>query len=296
MFTYLKNHNPSSIVSLMYRKKPVYDVTNKKSIITNQLISMMTNRPLECTLDSKKIMIAYVDYLCVHNKYRKQGNAPKNIFTHYVKFRNEEKNINVMLFKRESNMTAYVPLTTYYTYGFHIKNWKYTMPTYGNITNILINSQTLDIFFHFFKNMQQHFRCFMSPSLSNLQELVEKELLFIFVLLKNDCPIACYIFRNPYTFYHTSYGNKPSIDCIASYLHDKILDQQIFIDFFYHSVIQIGKKHPFEFLIIENISDNNFIIQNIFKKNKPIIKAPTAYYFYNFAYRPILSTNIFLLN
>ena len=86
-----------------------------------------------------------------------------------------------------------------------------------------------------------------------------------------------------------------SMDLICSFF-DRSINPEIFVYYFYFSTFIIQKNKQFKYFIIENISDNNIIIQNIFKKFFPIIKSPTAYFFYNFAYRPILPHNLFVLN
>jgi len=294
VFSYFQNHPMPCFISLMYKKIPSFDITNKQSIPSNKLISTMTTRSLKCVLDSKEFVLNYVDYLCVHMKSRKQGIAPQIIYTHFVKARHKDKENIIFLFKREGTMTSIVPLTTYYTYGFHIKYWKYVVQKRGNIQNILLTGKNIDIFHHFSKIIQSNCRCFISPNISNLKTLIDKKLIYMFLLLKNSNPIACYVFRNPYTNYLIQEEYKPSIDLVTSYCNKEYIT--LFIDYFYHCLIQLRKIHPVECLLVENIADNTIIIQNILKKHRPIIKSPTAYYFYNFAYRPILSQNIFLLN
>ena len=50
-------------------------------------------------------------------------------------------------------------------------------------------------------------------------------------------------------------------------------------------------------LTIENISANNIIIDYIFSLNTSLkIENPTAYFFYNYAIRPILSKDVFILS
>ena len=131
--------------------------------------------------------------------------------------------------------------------------------------------------------------------MSNLNTLISANLLTIYVLLEKDEPLACYIFRKPFTTYIIEDKKGKSMDCVASFF-DKRINYQIFIYYFYYSLFYLQKKSYFKYFIIENIADNNYIIQNIFKKFAPIIKSPTAYYFYNFAYRPKLSNKIFILN
>ena len=45
----------------------------------------------------------------------------------------------------------------------------------------------------------------------------------------------------------------------------------------------------------ENISHNNTIIDNLCIKTTPLIVSPTAYFFYNFAYRTFSSTKVLII-
>ena len=173
---------------------------------------------------------------------------------------------------------------------------KFQLSKYGNIQNVLINEQNIDTFYHFCENIKINYRCVIMPAMSNLKNLIEKKLLFLYIIIKNKRPVACYVFRNPYTYYNIYKKDTASMDCIASYRDEKEIDNQLFVNQFYFSITRLQKIQHFECLLIENISNNNIIIQNIFKKHKPIIKSPTAYYFYNFAYKPLLSKEVFLLN
>ena len=44
--------------------------------MSNTLVSSMTTRPLKCVVDNHNINLYYVDFLCVHKRYRKKGMAP----------------------------------------------------------------------------------------------------------------------------------------------------------------------------------------------------------------------------
>ena len=158
----------------------------------------------------------------------------------------DKKNI-IFLFKREGTLTSIVPLVTYYTYGFHMLYWKSKLPPYPNVQNIYITQQTIDSFYHFSKTIQLNYKCFIVPCLSNLTTLINAKLIHIFLLFKDKNPFACYIFRNPYTFYSICGEKKQSIDLIASYCHNKSQNWKIFVDYFYHCVFQIQKKNQLNF-------------------------------------------------
>jgi len=295
IFKYLENHDSPSYVSMFYKKIPMFDITNQKSIVSKKIIAAITSRPLYCYLDSKDIPLNYVDFLCVHKKKRKKGVAPKIIYTHTTQLRKKSKSV-IFLFKRENDISLpIVPLTTFYTYGFDTKYWKYGSKPISKFSHFELNSQNINIFYHIIDKIKKQFKCTVYPALSNLNTLIRNDLITIYMLLDKDNPIACYIFRKPFTEYKINGTIGNSMDLIGSFF-DREINPEIFIYYFYFSAFALQKKNPFKYFVVENISDNNFIIQNIFKKFSPIIKSPTAYFFYNFAYRPFLSHDLFILN
>ena len=295
VLSYLINHSHPSIISLFYKKKPLFDISNQQSIISKKLVSVMTSRILNCHLSNQDIFLNYVDYLCVDKNYRKKGIAPKVIYTHCSRVRNNSKNL-IFLFKRETSLTSIVPLTTYYTYGFDTKYWKYGVRPMVQYPHLIITSQNFHLFYHLMEKIKKYFTCTIYPSFSHIQYLIKQKLIFIYIILHKDEPIACYFFRNPFTFYKKNNIIGNSIDCFASFFDKEKLNHVIFSYYFHLSLFKIQQFYQFKFILIENISDNNFIIQNIFERYTPIIKCPTAYYFYNFAYRPQLSDKIFIVN
>lgn len=279
VLNYFKNHCSKSYLSIMY------DKNNSKKII-----GTMTTRPLECYIKNNKMLIYYVDFLCVHQKYRKKGLAPKIIYSHYVNNRNEKSAV-IFIFKREGPNTLIVPLTIYNNYLFDIHYWdklvKFDQP---NIRTTLITKQTFYLFYEVFQRLKQSaFECIILPALSHLKLLIEKQQIFACVTLIDNEPYDCFFFRNTYT----SYNGKNSIEAFASFQET---DESVFVLGFLCAISLIYKLQKFERLFIENISNNNIIIKNILKRYAPIMKTRCSYYFYNFAYRPFFSNNVLLLN
>ena len=58
----------------------------------------------------------------------------------------------------------------------------------------------------------------------------------------------------------------------------------------------IKNKLDYNYLWIENISQNNKILNVIFKNHTPKAETTMSYYFYNYAKRPFLSKYVLLLN
>ena len=279
ILNYFKNHNYKSYLSMMY------DKNNSKKII-----GVMSSRPLECHIKNNKMIINYVDFLCVHQDYRKKGIAPKIIYSHQYNTRNTSKH-SVFVFKREGPNTLIVPLTIYNNYLFDIHYWdklvKFDQP---NIRTVLITKQTFNLFVNVWERLKQSkFKCLLIPNINHIKLLTEHKQIFICVTLINNEPYDCFIFRNTYT----SYNKKKSIEAFASY---KETDESVFALGFVCSISLIYKILKFERLFIENISNNDIIIKNILKRYAPILKLKSSYYFYNFGYRPFKSKDVFLLN
>jgi hypothetical protein len=137
------------------------------------------------------------------------------------------------------------------------------------------------------------------PAMSNLMELVTSENLFIKMLVYNGEIIAAYIFKKTCTFIEK---DKEIISCIASFFDPSFIKKEEFIQGFKIALWSIienkENKEPnkFGYLIVEDVSDNNNIIENIKIKTHPVAVSPTAYFFYNFAHNPFKSNRILIVN
>ena len=261
---YFEKHNNISTITLYYKNK--------------LLISSMTMRPLKFN-DSH---LYYVDFLCVHKDYRRKGIAPEIIYTHYVRNREEHPN-KIFLFKREGELTSIVPLTSYETYCFNISRPRKVF--HPEIKNERIKKENIKFLYHFLSASKHKFIYFIVPDYSHLLHLIDKRILKIFVASYKNEPFGCYVFRDA----HTKYEGKNSIELVAScYLKEKDLFEKYFFD----GIRQMKTK----VVLIENISNNSIIIQNILRKQKYTFKSKAAYFLYNYATRPVTSEKIFIVN
>lgn len=303
ILNYFLSHDRDSFVSMKYKKiyKPYMGTIQSPS---KKLVSCMTSRPLDCYLNDIKKEVSYVDFLCVHGKERKQGNAPKTIYTHYKNSRalGSEK---IFLFKREGHVNFIIPLVIYNAFAFDINLFKQVEKTnktnnrsrpiepiepIGPILCILINDSNYKLLFHYLTEIKKKFKCFIMPCLNHIKHQIENNLLYVCLLLDNHKPIGSYFFRNP----QTSYKAKNSMECFAS--HCEKNHEKIFAESFQDCIRLIDNKQKFDILFIENLSNNNLLITEIQKTVTTLWKLSMAYYFYNFAYRPISPENVFLLN
>ena len=281
---YFQGHNKNCHLSLQFELSPN---TNQP---TQKIVSAMTTRPLNAILNGNEVSVDYVDFLCVHKSHRKKGLAQKIIYSHYFNSRKDRAG-PVFLFKREGIINFIVPLTVYTAYVFPLKNLKHpNLELPNNIICHLINDSNFSLFAHFFEDIKNHFKSFITPELAHIKHLVSKQLLFICLIVEGQEPIATYIYRNPFT----RYENKQSIELIASYYKLGYYDE--YIKSFRNTIVLINQIFPIDILILERISNNADLNDFLIKRYPVLWKCPMAYFLYNFAYRPFFPSDVFLIN
>lgn len=275
---YLKNTNHPSYLSI-YKEPKILFQNGNPEITINDYKAVITARPLYITFKNKKTFPTYyVDNLCVNPLYRKKGIAQQIIQTHYHNLRHFNKNIKTCLFKREGNMTAIVPLTTYITIGYELidsNNDKFLDSSYSVIE---ITSKNLHLFASFIQLNIKKFNCSILPDLSNINTLIKSNNIFIYSIINNNNIIAVYAFRNPSLKYDKIHN---SIECFATISN---CNNNIFITGFNISLQLCNKYINATRLLLENTSDSYNIIERYEKLNIPIFsKSPTAFFMYNYA-------------
>ena len=322
--TYFKGHSYPTIVSLYYEKEGLIEYKNEKNelIERNNIIGCITSRPLYVTFPNessgnnkhhRELTVYYVDFLCVHKQKRKQGIASELIQTHeyYQRrvghHRNSNNNLHVSLFKREGQLTGIVPLVVFSSMGYmteHISLDRFQkIEDYYSI--LRLQKSSLQLFFSFIKKNKERFGCIITPHLSNLMFLLEQNILTIYMLMLNDSVLSVYIFRNE----HTTEKKRDCISCIGS-LSSRNQSKELFGFGFLHCFNLLKREisskkrendkvnHNHTILYIENIGDNLFL--NNYVKQFHITKhhdsqIPMAYFFYNYAKRPFLEKEVFIL-
>jgi len=285
---YFKCQETPTYLSLYFDYYPT--PKDNKTEYNKKLIACMTSRRLTGHINNIKLKVAYVDFLCIHSTKRKQGYAARQIYTHYYNHRRKNKNA-IMMFKREGSVNFLTPITTYYAYAFSTKIWNrpnFQLP--NNISCHLVTTQNFELLVHYIKEVKSHFSFFVIPDLPHLKNLVQYSLIIPCVLMDGNRVCGVYFYRNPYT----SYGGGDSIECLGSFCSNGYED--IFLESFQNTIVLIHKKYKFSIIIIENISYNTRLIKTVLNMDVPKWKCPMAYYFYNFAYRPFYSPNVFIIN
>lgn len=295
---YFVGHNTKTFWSYFVEPELLIDNKTGKTIEENNIIGVITCRPLHVKINSSRkdseFDIYYVDYLCVNKLWRKKNIAPQLIQTHEYNQSHNNRKICVSLFKREEELTGIIPLTVYKTYCFNMKNWGPPEQLNPKITILTGDKQNMYYLYNFINEVKNNWDIIIYPEISNIMELVSTNNLFVKMLVIDGNIEAVYVFRKTCTYIEK---DKEIISCIASIYDKDVLTREEFIKGFKLSLWSIIKDHNnFRYLTMEDISDNTCIINNICIRTHPIVISPMAYFFYNFAYSPFKSEKCLIIN
>jgi hypothetical protein len=294
---YFTGHNTKTYWSYFLEPDLLIDNKTGKTIEENKIIGVITSRPLHVKINNGRndanFDVYYVDYLCVHKGWRKKNIAPQLIQTHEYNQSLNNRNICVSLFKREEELTGIIPLTVYKTHCFNMQKWKMPEQLAPNSVVLTGDKQNIYYFYNFINETAQKWDILIYPEISNLIELVATKNIFVKMLVIDGDIEAIYIFKKTCTYIEKE---KEIISCIAS-INGTTLSSKEFIKGFKMALWSIIKEHNyFGYLVIEDISDNTCIINNISINTYPLVVSPSAYFFYNFAYSPFKSEKCFIIN
>jgi len=303
--SYFKGHNHKSFWTFYWQPDILLDNKTNTTIEHDKLIAVITGRPLHITffkntnsIIRNEMDVYYIDYLCVDKMYRKKNIAPQMIQTHEYNQSHLNRKICVSLFKREEELTGIIPLTVYKTYCFNMRKWARPDSLSANIKLLHGDKQNIYYLYNFINELTKKGKWDLTilPAMSNLIELITTKNLFITMLVVEGEIVSAYIFKKTCTFLEK---DKEIISCIASLNNLNSLSNEDFILGFkvsLCSILEKNKKNKFSYLVVEDTSDNNHIIQNISIKTHPLAVSPTAYFFYNFAHNPFKSNKILMIN
>ena len=294
---YFTGHNTKTYWSYFLEPDLLIDNKTGKTIEENKIIGVITSRPLHVKINNGRndanFDVYYVDYLCVHKGWRKKNIAPQLIQTHEYNQSLNNRNICVSLFKREEELTGIIPLTVYKTHCFNMRKWKMPEQLASNSVVLTGDKQNIYYFYNFINETAQKWDILIYPEISNLIELVATKNIFVKMLVIDGDIEAIYIFKKTCTYIEKE---KEIISCIAS-INGTTLSTKEFIKGFKMALWSIIKEHNyFGYLVIEDISDNECIINNISINTYPLVVSPSAFFFYNFAYSPFKSEKCFIIN
>jgi len=297
---YFEGHNAACYLSFYNDNELLLDSKKGTMIEHKKLKSVMTGRPIHVLINKPSTSsnggefdAYYIDYLCVDKNNRKSGIAPQIIQTHEYNARHLNKNIKVSIFKREGELTGIVPLCVYTTYGFPMNGWIQPIDLDAIYNLIECGPNNIHYLLDFMKRETPNFDIVLTTAISNLQELIKTNNIYIYLIICEDEVQCVYFFRKTNTFIEEGIEG---LCCFAS-IKSSHLNNEIFIHGFKVALWKIcAASKTLRFAVIEDISHNNAIIENLKKRTNPSIECPCAYFFYNFAYPTFHCSKVLIIN
>jgi len=298
---YFKSHNKKSFISFYNEDILLADIKQGKSIIDSYVIGVISSRPIRIILNNKdadsSFEAYYIDYYCNEKPSSKNENElfPQLIQTHYYNQCHVNKKVEPCIFKLADNdfgvRNAISPLCKYLIYEFPVNKWTKPIELSSIYKLVEINIQNLHLLLDFIKINSRKFDILICTEPTNIMELIKTKQIFIYTIIVNQEIICAYFFRKTCIFIEK---NMEILSCFAS-IYSNNYERNIFIQGFKISFWKVAAENYFGHAIVENISDNNIIIENLCIKTKPLSIKIMSYYFYNFAYNTFTPKKSFFL-
>jgi hypothetical protein len=299
---YFEGHNHPSYFSFYNEDELIMDQKKGTLIEDKRIKSVMTGRPIHVKINKTSTSSKngffdayYIDYLCVDKNSRKSGIAPQVIQTHEYNARHLNKNIQVSIFKREGELTGIVPLCIYNTYGFPMDGWIQPTDLPANYSLIECGPNNLHHLLDFMKreDMSNNFDIIMTTETSNLLELIKTKNIYIYFIIQEDEVQCVYFYRKTNTYIEEGIEG---LCCFAS-IKSSDFENELFVHGYKVALWKICvDSKTLRFAVVEDISHNNAIIENLKKRTIPSIICPCAYFFYNFAYSTFHCSKVLIVN
>ena len=294
---YLSCSNNESYVSIYQKPKMLFQRNHQNGhIMAEEITAVITARPLTISFGKQHkqpFQIYYVDNLCVRPDYRKKGLAPEMIQTHYHNLRQKNKKIQTCLFKREGELNAIVPLTTFTTYLYEFTTGLLSkQSSTENYTTIIeIGENQLTIFNEFLDLQKNQFDCVIIPDLSNIMNLIKTGNIYLYGLLVNGVLEGLYAFRKASVYYKKEEVLECFLTINANANANANANQQ-FIQGFNDTLQKLKNKINYKYILLEDTSHSGCIIHA--EQYKLIFKNPTAFFLYNYASYTVKSNKMLL--
>ena len=293
LFTYFDGHNKSSYISLHYTNEKFIEQGKNNIGEDEKLIGCISSRPLEIHFFKKQtgsLNIYYVDHLCVDSNHRNQKIAPQLIQSHERYRRFLKPKMKVSLFRRDVSLSNIMPFTIFDCYVFDCSNW-YIQEMQNNLHIEEITSSNFALFYNYFQEHKANFDCIITPSISHITELINKNLIHIYVAQIDNELLGIYFFRNSSTYFY----NQKAGECFGS-IHNIKFNKKDFISGFQNSTYKCLKKYNYYHMLYDDISHNKAYIDHLVQNQNAHYNYKCGYYFYNFLIHPKPSNQVFMFH
>lgn len=309
LIPYFEGHNSSCFLSFYWEPEVQLDSKTGETIQTSRVVGAMTTRPMHIIIRRFhrdpviKMDAYYVDYLCVDKDKRKQGIAPQIIQTHHYNQRLLNREIQVSLFKREGQLTGIVPICVFGMHLFSMAKWcqsENILPPYS-----VVECSGKGNIHHLYDFVRitgaEKMELLMMTEVTNWLALMKTGNVFFYLLLDDRFGVVgAYFFRKSCTHIQ---ANKEALLCFGSLRGN--VEEEVFVHGWKQALFTLCLKQKeehnttssgFHYIIVEEISHNHFIIQNLKKKNWPDAVIPAAYFFYNYSHPTFAANQVFVIN
>jgi len=294
---YFTNNKHPSFVSFYYKNELLQNATTTKLVKSKKIIGVMTTRPIQIKINSYKkeggsFYAYYVDYLCVHKDHRKKGVAPEIIQTHYYQQRRQNSVIHANLFKREGELTGIVPLCVFPSYMYPLNYELMDGRPQDWYKNVRCSAKNLHFLMEFVKEHSLMFDITICTDLSNILDLINTENYYIEYVVdtaNRESVVACYFFKKACVSIDR---NKQLLTCVASIKSDALSRDQ-FMECFKKAMFSV--RQSYTHVVVECISHNTILADEIAKYTPPFAQCPNAYFFHNFVYNTFLPHKVIVV-
>lgn len=276
----------SGYTSLFKQERTVANKEKNRVSIIHTIISGISSRPITLYHNQKIIPFSYyTDFLCTHNKYRKQNITPKMIYTHVCDIMIKNNHPCLYLFKREGEYSPFVPIISSYSFIYNIK---YILHKNNKMNLLTINKSNLYYLFEKIKELKNEFSFLAYNSYTHILRLIESNNLHCYVLIHQDKSLqAFYVFTNNYM----KHKNENIIELSLSYKNENCSNNDFYCGFI--NCIKNIQVNNLTYLVVDNIAHNDKIIQHMEYKHEE--RTPISYYIYNYASYTLEPKNCFIL-
>lgn len=288
---------PSAVLSFFHDKDKQQQQQQQQlmGVISSKIVCFQSSY-----LDEKEkelvIYLNYVDFLCVHSRFRQQGVAPTLIQTHNLHLQPLSRPL-ASIFKREGNMTAIVPLTTFNTTTFYIPTPFFNQKKRkSNVVEIKTENDFLDLYTWIKKKKKKTFGSLMClPETAHLRSMVEAKVIDIYAIKTNNFQTVCFFQKNQLMMD----GNKPvltvllvltEIECDAS--SSSFLSDCIDCIGSLYFTNATSTSTSFFFLSVQELMEGELLVQQLIMEQKWSVfqTSPTAFFLYNYLH-PTVNAN-----
>ena len=287
---YFIGHNAKTFITVYNQDVVLIDKNQNSPISDTKIIGTITSRPIHIRINNGDANAVFDAYYIDHLHFENKAILPELLKTHVYNQCHINNKVSVNVFKQSGILFAgIVPLCKYKIYEFLVDTWTKPMNLDAVYKIVEINSQNMYLLYEFIKENSGKFDIVVNSDASNLIELIKSKNLFIYVVVSQDEIICAYFFKKTCLFKNKELEILSLISSIQNCTND------VFIRAFKICFWKIAADNYMGHAMIENMSYNNIIIDNLCLKTKPQLITDVAFYFYNFVYNTFNSNKVFIL-